>query len=504
MNTFENTRTFHTPTERAFSALNAQLGLIVFFAAHVPLALLMREYRDVATLHAVATLVIGLWWAVSRSRPDRAIYVCAYITGAEVLWRMVGAQVFWEFGKYAVAAILIIAILRGRRLQPPISILTYFLLLLPSAGLVLADNSLAAARQDISFNLSGPFALMISAWFFSRLKLSGEVVLRLFAALIGPLVGIASLTIFATLTARSIKFVNESNLATSGGFGPNQVSAALGLGALLCFVALLQGSGSKSVRLFLGLLLIAFAAQSALTFSRGGLFMAFASAMLTSLFIIRNPRARVRLLVLGLLLFLVGSYVVLPKLEAFTRGNLITRFQNTSSTRRNVIAGDDLKTWEQNPILGVGPGQAKYRHESFRRVVAAHTEFSRLLAEHGSFGFAALVLLLFAASRTITRANAGSERVVKVMVISWSFLFMLGDAMRLVAPAFFVGIAFAVLYPEAAQVKERYQLRWGKYFPAREESEAHNAVGIRPWIPARMELKTPTGELGHAATRDTK
>ena len=373
MKALEDVRTFRKPAEQGLKALNAPLALVLFFGAHVPLALLMQKYNDIATIHAVATLVIGLWWAVSRSRPDRAIYVCAYITGAEVLWRMVSTNVFWEFGKYTVAAICIVGILRERRLRPPIPILIYFLLLLPSAGMVLADNDLLRARNDISFNLSGPFTLMISAWFFSRQMLSKQTVLRLFAALIGPVVGISSITLYATMTARSIQFANESNFVTSGGFGPNQVSAMLGLGALLCLVCLLEGSVSRTVRLVALGLLILFAVQSALTFSRGGLFMAFTSAMLTSLFLIRNRRARIRLAVLGVALFLLGSYVILPKLEEFTRGNLVTRFQNTEPTHRDVIVADDLKTWEANPLFGVGPGQAKYRHLSFRTSVAAHT-----------------------------------------------------------------------------------------------------------------------------------
>src|SRR5437667_4201099 len=214
MKTFDAARTFPKRNEHPLKELNTQLALMLFFAAHVPLALLMRRYPDLATWHALATLAIGLWWAGSRNRPDRAIYVCAYITGAEVLWRMVGAQVFWEFAKYAVAVVFIVAILRGRRLRPPIPILVYFLLLLPSAGMLLADSDLMSARNDISFNLSGPFTLMISAWFFSRQTLTRQTMLRLFVALIGPIIGIASITFYATLTARSIHFGNESNLIT--------------------------------------------------------------------------------------------------------------------------------------------------------------------------------------------------------------------------------------------------------------------------------------------------
>ncbi|HVQ37611.1 MAG TPA: hypothetical protein VMS31_08760, partial [Pyrinomonadaceae bacterium] len=197
-----------------------------------------------------------------------------------------------------------------------------------------------------------------------------------------------------------------------------------------------------------------------------GLFIAFTSSMLTSLFLLKNRRARIRLLVLGALLFVFGSYVLLPKLDEFTRGYLVTRFRNTAPTRRDVIVADDLKTWEDNPVFGVGPGQAKFHHKSFRRTVAAHTEYSRLVAEHGVFGFLALVLLVVAAVRTVTGASSNPERVLKVMLVSWSLLFMLGDAMRLAAPAFFLGLAFASLVPDGIKMRERYRVKWSKYVPA--------------------------------------
>jgi hypothetical protein len=480
MTTFPEVSTVHKPAEPVRKALTAQLALIVFFAAHVPLALLMRQYRDLATMHAFATLAIGLWWAISRNRPDRAIYVCAYITGAEVLWRMGGASVFWEFGKYAVAAILIVGALRERRLRAPIPILVYFLLLLPSAGMVLADHDFITARSDISFNLSGPFTLMVSAWFFFRLQLSRTTVLGIFSAFVAPVIGIATVTLYGTMTAKVIRFGNESNMVTSGGFGPNQVSAMLGLGALLCFVCLLEGTVSRKLRMLALGLLILFSVQSALTFSRGGLFIAFTSAMVTSLFLLKDRRARIRLIVLGTLLFLLGSFVLLPKLEEFTRGGLSARFRNTAPTARDVIVADDLKMWEDNPIFGVGPGQAKTRHQLFRRAVAAHTEYSRLVAEHGIFGFAALLLLLGTAARTILSSRSAIERVVKVMVVSWSFLFMLGDAMRLAAPAFLLGLAFATLFPEAIKARDRYRLKWGNYFPPPVEPDPNEVVRIQP------------------------
>jgi O-Antigen ligase len=449
-------------------AINARVALVLFFVVHIPLALLMREYHEIATIHAIATLVIGLWWAASRSQPYMAMYVSAYITGAEVLWRMVGADVFWEFGKYAVAAVLIVAILRRGDLKPQTPMLLYFLLLLPSTAMVLANNDFSAARRDVSFNLSGPFSLMLSAWFFSRLKLSRNHVHSLFAVLMGPFLGIATVALSNTLNARSIQFGNESNLVTSGGFGPNQVSSMLGLGALLCFVSQLDGSVGKGLRLIMLGLLLLFGTQSALTFSRGGLFMAFVSGMIASLMLMRSRRARIRLIVIGLFLFVIGGYVVLPRLETFTKGSIVTRFQNTAPTGRDAIVAEDLRTWEEHPIFGAGPGQAKFRHGTFNRVITAHTEFSRLLAEHGVLGLAALALLLSSAALVIKRASSTDERVVRTLLISWSFLFMLGDAMRLVAPAFLMGLAFATLFPEAIRIKEQRRMKLKSYFQTRE------------------------------------
>src|SRR5262249_53566711 len=91
---------------------NQATKITLFFAAHVILALLMIQINTVSTLHALATLAFGFWLAATARQPEKIVYIIAYITGAEVLWRMTQAQVFWEFGKYAVVAILLVTILR--------------------------------------------------------------------------------------------------------------------------------------------------------------------------------------------------------------------------------------------------------------------------------------------------------------------------------------------------------------------------------------------------------
>ncbi|HEX3000674.1 MAG TPA: hypothetical protein VHR86_10640, partial [Armatimonadota bacterium] len=133
--------------------------LLLFLCAHAPLAVLMHLSSGVVTMHAGITLAVGFWWAFTERRLERIALAGAYITGAEVLWRMTGAHIPWEAGKYAVAAIFLIAILRFRGRTSSLPLL-YFALLLPSVPLTLMnpDLSLEEARQQLSFNLSGPFA----------------------------------------------------------------------------------------------------------------------------------------------------------------------------------------------------------------------------------------------------------------------------------------------------------------------------------------------------------
>ena len=67
----------------------ATYGPIAFCLVHVPLALLVYRVNTLSTLHAVAVFAVGMWWALTAPhQPLRVAYVAAYITGAEVLWRM--------------------------------------------------------------------------------------------------------------------------------------------------------------------------------------------------------------------------------------------------------------------------------------------------------------------------------------------------------------------------------------------------------------------------------
>jgi hypothetical protein len=397
----------------------------------------MRQSPQIATLHALLTVCVGLWFVLFGREPIQVAYVAAYLAGAEVLWRMTGAQVFWEYGKYATIGLLLLSIFTTRHSNRSALPFIYMALLVPSTVLTIFDLSPDLARHQISFNLSGPLALAVCAWFFSGVRLSRAQLRTMLHSAIGPIVGIASVTLFVILTTTSLTFTDDSNIVSSGGFGPNQVSSVLGLGALLAFISVLDNPDWKARGLLFGVMVF-LAVQSALTFSRGGLYNAVGGILVASLFLLRDARSRIRLLLVAGLLLFVGNSFILPALNEVTGGALLHRFQDTDLTHRDEIALHELGVWAQYPFFGIGPGQAYTSG-----IPPAHTEFTRLLAEHGMLGFAAMLLLIGVAVRNIRRANTIKSKALVASLLAWGFLFMLNAAMRVVAPSFIIGLTFA-------------------------------------------------------------
>lgn len=448
-------------TQKNNQLMSAAL-FVAFFAAHIPLALLMSRNRNLATLHAIATIAVGLYLAASSTKLYRVAYVGAYIAGAEVLWRMTDALIFWEQGKYATILILTVAMVCHRKLRPNPLPIVYFLLLLPSTFLTVKDAGWLEARELMSSNLSGPLTLMIAGSFFSQLKVTNSQMRQLFLAVIAPVVGIATIAFFGIATAEEIIFTDESNYATSGGFGPNQVSSVLGLGALLCFFLVLHKGVSNKAKMTISGVMAFLGAQSALTFSRGGLYNALGAIVLASFYLLRDARARIQFAILVVLLIVGVKFIILPRLDSFTGGALVTRFQDTDFTNRDDIVLLDLEIWAENPILGVGPGLAKGYRQEGNMSASTHTEFSRLVAEHGIFGLAALLVLLFAAGRNLIRARRSNQKAYVIALTGWSCLYMVNAAMRLAAPSFMLGLAFVTQLDEE---KIRHQA------PARRRSQ---------------------------------
>jgi O-antigen ligase len=435
-------------TPRPVATTRNFVPFILFIALHLPLAFAMEEIETVATVHALTVVLFGLWWASQRA-VERVAWVGAYVVGAEVLWRMTDAAVFHEFGKYALSLIFIATLLATRRLRPPMLALTYFLLLVPAAWVTAFAYAPADAREMISANMSGPFALLLSIWLFRRgLVIDRNVLVRVALVLVAPIVAIATVAASSTMSADQLTFTTASNFATSGGFGPNQVSAMLGLGMIACALAF-GGAG----RLLRGVLLTAFTfllVQCALTFSRTGLALLIIGLVAYVPFELKSGRQRWAILGLLALVFAFVQFWMIPALNDFTSGMFAVRYTDANLSNRAQIMMADIGIWMDNPFLGIGAGAANEARANYGFIVsAAHTEYTRMVAEHGLLGLLALLVLLSLGAIPIFRRQRGVSRGVRLALVFWAFAFMVVSAFRLAAPAFLLGLCWAPLVLDA-------------------------------------------------------
>ena len=435
----------------------SSIAAIGFFAAHSLLAVLLRQDPSVATAHAILTCAVAVWALLQWNTLGIAC-AASYMAGTDVLWRMTGAHVPWELSKYLVALVCLGGIVRlGRAARWNAMALTYILALLPSIVVLLETyrGGLREVAQPLSFNLSGPLSLFAGVWYMSQLRLTRHDVRKLLGSMIAPLLTIAVITALTTSAASGLTFTDESSAATSGGFGPNQVSLALGLGALLSFIIAVDPEAKAWQRLGALILVPFFGVQSALTFSRGGLYSFAFAFVMAALVSWQNPNTRKWLAISTGVLTLITAILIVPRLEKFTGGALSVRFADTGPTNRDIIVREDLRLWSEHPILGLGPGGASFQRRG--QSTLAHTEYSRLLSEHGLFGVIALAALLSLCVTNVLKRQSADERALRVAAMLWSLASMLHVGMRIAA----IGLVFSwgcmksVREPVSASVPER-------------------------------------------------
>jgi O-antigen ligase len=426
---------------------------------HVVLGGVFKQSGTIATAHALGTLLVGLYWAV-RGRPMFQLACWSmYAAGAEVLWRMTGANLIWEYGKYAVSLVLFIRVFRGGLRAIYWTPVIYFFLLMPAVVPTLlgyySPQGFEDTRKLLSFNLSGPLSLMVCSLFFARVGLTGLRTQRLLTWMVIPIGGIAGAILLGLTSLEHLEFGRGSSLIASGGFGPNQVSAVLGIGAFFATLLALEPRLDARLRaLFLGVALW-FAAHAALSFSRTGIYLFGAGLAVALPFSsIRNLLRLQTLLVVAVAI--AAGLVTWAFLMRYTEGMIGERFSSTSLTRRDLIARQDIALWEQHFILGAGVGGSSIAHtEGTGGRIGAHTEYTRLLAEHGLLGAMATLLLLAMAARPLFTMPLGFTKGALVGACGMTLLWMAASAMRNAAPGLLIGLAAARICRPRRQVRRR-------------------------------------------------
>ncbi len=429
--------------------LNLYYKLLIF---HMFLGLMVFAFKPLALAYFVfisGFLGIKILRASSNKKVFYVLFSCAYIVGVEVFLRMNNGTVFYEASKYLVIIFTLIGLSTGGFNNKAILYVIYIVLLIPSIFVAVSQMGYETnIRKAIAFNLSGPVCLGVVAMFCYQKTISFK---QLKTVLLGFLLPLVSMTAYLFLYTPDVgAFVTgtNSNFATSGGFGPNQVATVLGLG-IFSFSSRFFMSKEGMVPKLIDLLILGLIGFRAIvTFSRGGVITGLFMVLAFLFFYYLKVNTKRKFHIKGALLFFSGIVLFTWILSSTQTSGLIDkRYANKDAVGRakeDVTTGRaellffELKAFSNNPLLGIGVGKVKeIRFNETGVIAASHNEIGRIIAEHGSLGILAFLILLV--NPLIFRIKNRSNIFFFSFYIFW-LLTINHSAMRIAAPAFVYGL----------------------------------------------------------------
>ena len=419
---------------------------IKFVIIHLLIGLLIYFVPFVSKLYAISIILIGYRYVVLRKNANNeALFVAAYIVGAEVFLRMTEGNLFEQFAKYGVMGILLIGMIYRGFSKNALPYWIFGLLLLPGIFLsFITLNSETDIRKAITTNIIGPITLMVSAIYCYQRKISFEQIKTIINMLAYPLMATLVYMYLYTPSVKDVVTNTESNFETSGGFGPNQVSTILGLGIFLFFVKIVLSSKTVLIRNINVLFFVIITFRGIVTFSRGGVITGFVMIIIVVLLLLYYTKSQAKSKVVMLVVFGLFALVGIWSYSSIQTSGLIDkRYANQDArgreklsklTGRERLIESEFKMFLDNPIFGIGVGKNKeYRLETTGIDAASHNEITRMLAEHGMFGLFGLIILLI--TPMVLYLNNQQNIFVFSFVVFW-ILTINHAAMRLAAPAF--------------------------------------------------------------------
>lgn len=409
--------------------------------AHIGVGAAVFVVPPIATVVGLVVLVQAFRVAFTGRRAEDSFMMIAYLAGCEVFWRMSQARLPWEFSKYLAVLVAVSALIRFA-IRPRVGLaIAYLALLLPGCAIAVTAMDLGAAREALVSNILGPVTLAAVAALAFSITLTRDAVARVLWSAVLATLPMATYMLLLLVSVKNLTFTDEANAAASGNFGPNQVAASLSF-ALLAMLLLVVVVGEARYRMVIIGLGAWFVVASFLTFSRGGLLsfvLAAAAAAALMMADVRRFLATVVIVALGALV-LFG--VVFPRLDDFTGGQLSRRYTDSTTSHRSSIAEGDWHLFLGAPLLGVGAGRSPdLREAGDAQGRQSHVEFTRLIAEHGLFGIAAMAMLLAMAFSALRRSIGQGGRAWSAACIVWSLVTMAHSDMRVAAVPVAFGLA---------------------------------------------------------------
>ena len=293
---------------------------------------------------------------------------------------------------------------------------------------------------------------MIAVFYFYKRKFTAEQLKVLFQWILLPILSTLVIIFLRMPSFSDITFTTESSKLASGGFGPNQVATILGFSIVIILVSKIFNFhilGNKIIDWTLAAIILSF---GLITFSRGGMvsaIIAIGLGFMVSLAVKVDYHRRKWIILSGIIAIFTFS-IVWDYVNDLSRGVLTLRYAETINSEKKLdlthridILEADYEIFKDHPWFGVGPGMAvDIRSQYIFRKASAHTEFSRLLAEHGIFGLASLIILFLFPLNYFQKNQNPQDRIICTICISLALLTMFHSAMRLAMPGFVYGLAF--------------------------------------------------------------
>lgn len=426
------------------SNVNLNYIKLVFF--HILIGILIYLVPFVSKLYAIGIIVFGIKYILqTKNKNNEALFVAAYIVGAEVLLRMTKGNFFEQYAKYGVIGMLLIGMFYAGFSKKSFIYWIFILFLLP--GVILSFFTLnfdTDIRKAVTFNIIGPLTLAFCTIYCYNKKINKEQIMKIIDMLAYPIITTVVFMFLYTPSIKDAVINTESNFETSGGYGPNQVSTILGLGIFLFFTKIILGSKTKTIIIINAILLSIITFRGIVTFSRGGIITGGLMIVFFILFLLRYTKSDAKIKLTTFVFIATFSLVGIWTYSSLQTGGLIDkRYANQDArgrekksklTGRERLIESEIDMFLDNPIFGIGVGKNKeYREETTGIEAASHNEITRMLAEHGSFGLINLIILIV--TPIFLFINNRQHVFLFSFLIFW-ILTINHAAMRLVAPAF--------------------------------------------------------------------
>lgn len=422
---------------------------LVLFHIGIGMALFLLPFAP--KLYGFSIFILGAYFIIkTQNKNNEALMAAAYVVGSEVLLRMTGGNITYEFSKYGVILFVCMGAYFNGFSRSALPYWFYLLLLVPSVVLsTFVLNFDTNIRTTIAFNISGPVCLGIASLYTFRRSISIGDMNSLLLCMGLPIV---STTTYLTLYAPNIRDVitsTQSNFETSGGFGPNQVATVLGLGMFIFFSRIILESKSKFLLALNLIIAFNMTYRGMVTFSRGGMLTGFLMIVLLLgfLYIKSNFRGKVKLnyivVIIGVAMAVIWGYTSFQTAglinKRYANQNAVGKVKASKFSGREIIAQTEIDMFLENPIFGVGVAKgAEVRETEIGVFATSHDEITRMLAEHGSLGILALLILFFT---PLFLFLENSFNMYLLCFLAFWFLTINHAAMRTAAPAFVYALA---------------------------------------------------------------